>query len=91
MDVVDIPYGVEQSAELNYVQCMAARGDTVLPAQPDYLNPNDGCIYSYPASTIYPDGGLIWVGLGWGGWGWRHGWAGGRHGMGWSHGQRFSF
>ncbi len=89
-DVVDIPYGVEQPLELSYVQCMAARGDTVLPAIPDYSNPYAGYVPGYPAGAIYPDapyGGLVWAGLGWGGWGWRgHAWPGYWHGGGWGHG-----
>ncbi len=70
-----------------YLQCMAARGNTVY-VQPA---PNFAAVdaYDYPYGYGYPgplyDGGL-YAGFGWGGWyhhGWRHG---GWHNGGWHHG-----
>jgi hypothetical protein len=84
--------GPETPGEVSYLQCMAARGNTVQVASAGGYY--DG--YSYPYGYGYPyfgygypySGGLI---IGWGGWyggGWRHGgWGYGSWGRGgWAHG-----
>jgi|SRR5271165_977686 len=79
------------SADASFLQCMAARGDTVVPAPTNYAAGYPGYPYgyAYPYGLSYPYPfylGGFFGGIGYGGWG-HHGWGyGGRGHGGWGHG-----
>jgi hypothetical protein len=88
-----VPLATQPENETSYLQCMAARGDTVQPQAAAY--PTYGYAYGYPDDYGYPyplyDDGF-YGGFGWGGWP-RHGrfggheeWHGGFAHNGFGHG-----
>ncbi|MDR3530557.1 MAG: hypothetical protein P4L90_08415 [Rhodopila sp.] len=82
--------GAEPQNEVGYLQCMAARGDAVWLAPPDYGAPypgyySGGYPYAYPYGYAYPY--PDYYGGFYGAWGWGGGWhGGGWHGGGWHGG-----
>jgi hypothetical protein len=67
-----VPLATQPENETSYLQCMAARGDTVQPLAAAY--PTYGYAYGYPDDYGYPypfyDDGF-YGGFGWGGWPWH--------------------
>lgn len=101
-DTGAVPAGVNPSNEASFMQCMAARGNSVqmAPVVADYTDyayayPYGGYPYvgpfgyGYPYGYPYYGGGLFFGGGGWGGWHggrWGRGYYGGYHAGGYHGG-----